>query len=206
MNTERSSRQDQDSKDSRRSDPERAWIEGSSKGDADAFRGLYDRYAGGVYTMAMRMTNDASVAEDVTQEVFLVLWKKVATFKGTSKFSTWLFGIAMNGCLAQLRRTRSQAEAAREMTYAREMHCFAPAGNGPSRDRQLELKQAISALPEGYRSAVVLHDVLGFSHEEIGGMRGCSTGTSRSQLAKARSRLREALDPGRGFAHSEERS
>ena len=206
MNTERSSRPDRHFKDSRRNDAEPAWIAGAAKGDPDAFRGLYDRYAGGVYTMAMRMTDDASAAEDVTQEVFLVLWKKVATFQGASKFSTWLFGIAMNVCLAHLRRARTQADAAREMTQAREMLSSGPAGIGPNREGQLELRQAISALPEGYRAAVVLHDVLGFSHEEIGGMRGCSTATSRSQLAKARSRLRGALAPEQGTARIEERS
>ncbi len=197
MNTEQVGDSVQGRASSTTASQEQGWIELARHGDAKAFEWIYHRYARRIFNVALRMTNDSSAAEDITQEVFLTLHRKLSTFRGEAKFSTWLFGIAVNACLMHLRRGRSRDQGVQELAYS--------GGMGPEPSsraevpgyRQVVLKRAIASLPEGYRAILVLHDLAGFPHEEIARIRNCSPGTSRSQLCKARRTLRESLAANR---------
>lgn len=206
MNTERVVDSVQGRASSTAASQEQGWIELARLGDPKAFEHIYHRYAGRIFNVALRMTNDSSTAEDITQEVFLTLHRKLGTFRGEAKFSTWLFGIAVNASLMHLRRSRSRDQGVQELAHA--------GGMGPEPSsranvlgyRQVVLKRAIASLPEGYRAILVLHDLAGFPHEEIARIRSCSPGTSRSQLSKARRALREVLATCSRYADEEGRS
>jgi len=184
---------------------EQSWIELAKRGDDKAFERIYHRYAGRIYNVALRMTNDSSAAEDITQEVFLTLHRKLTTFRGDAKFSTWLFGIAVNACLMHLRRSRSRDQGVKEMAQSGGMWPEPSARGEAVGYRQVVLKRAIASLPDGYRAILVLHDLGGFPHDEIARIRNCSPGTSRSQLSKARRALREALASCRWYSDEEGR-
>jgi RNA polymerase sigma-70 factor (ECF subfamily) len=147
------------------------------------------------------MTTNTAEAEDLTQEAFLQLFRKIGTFRGESAFSTWLHRMAVNVVLMQLRKKGLQVvplddenegeEETPKKDYGAQDNVLAG-----SLDR-LQLKNAIDRLPPGYRSIFVLHDVEGFEHNEIAEMVGCSIGNSKSQLHKARMKLRELLKTSR---------
>jgi RNA polymerase sigma-70 factor, ECF subfamily len=176
-------------------------IERAKQGDAEAFQVLYDLHKRRVYSLCLRMTTNTAEAEDLTQEAFLQLFRKVGTFRGESAFSTWLHRMAVNVVLMHLRKkglqvvplddtTENEEEAPRKDFGAQD-----PALAG-SIDR-IRLQKAIESLPPGYRSIFVLHDVEGYEHNEIADMVGCSIGNSKSQLHKARMKLRELLKTSR---------
>jgi RNA polymerase sigma-70 factor, ECF subfamily len=177
-------------------------IERAKQGDADAFQALYDRHKRRVYSLCLRMTANTAEAEDLTQEAFLQLYRKIATFRGESAFSTWLHRLSVNVVLMHLRKKNLPVVSLEETTQGSEEDSprkdfgaddLALAG---SIDR-LQLQRAVDDLPPGYRTIFVLHDVHGYEHNEIAAIVGCSIGNSKSQLHKARMKLRDMLKMNR---------
>jgi RNA polymerase sigma-70 factor (ECF subfamily) len=172
-------------------------IERAKLGDAEAFEVLYSLHKRRVYSLCLRMTSNTAEAEDLTQEAFLQLFRKIATFRGESAFSTWLHRMAVNVVLMQLRKKSlpvvplEDTIETEEDTPKKEPGAEDPVLVG-SVDR-LQLKKAVDSLPPGYRTIFVLHDVEGYEHNEIAEIVGCSIGNSKSQLHKARMKLRELL-------------
>jgi len=176
-------------------------IERAKQGDEAAFATLYSLHKRRVYSLCLRMTSSTSAAEDLTQEAFLQLFRKIGTFRGESAFSTWLHRMAVNVVLMQLRKKglpvvsldetlETEDEAPKKELGAQD------AKLAGSLDR-LELRRAIEALPPGYKNIFILHDIEGYEHNEIAEMVGCSVGNSKSQLHKARMKLRELLKTNR---------
>jgi RNA polymerase sigma-70 factor (ECF subfamily) len=157
-----------------------------------AFEELYRRYAPRLFGVACRLVGRTE-AEDLLQEIMLTAHRKLGLYKGESSLGTWLFRLGTNVCLDQL---RSRSARFAQMTDAIEDEPNAPpAGAGPVLgviDR-LDLERALAALPPGCRTVFVLHDVEGFEHREVAEMLGIADGTSKSQLHKARMRLRQML-------------
>jgi RNA polymerase sigma-70 factor (ECF subfamily) len=176
-------------------------IERAKQGDAAAFEVLYNLHKRRVYSLCLRMTANAAEAEDLTQEAFMQLFRKIASFRGESAFSTWLHRMAVNVVLMQLRKKGLQVVPLDENAETDEdtpkkdfgAHDVALEG---SVDR-LRLQNAVAKLPPGYRTIFVLHDVEGYEHNEIAEIVGCSIGNSKSQLHKARMKLRELLRTSR---------
>jgi RNA polymerase sigma-70 factor (ECF subfamily) len=172
-------------------------IERAKQGDAEAFEVLYNLHKRRVYSLCLRMTANTAAAEDLSQEAFLQLFRKIATFRGESAFSTWLHRMAVNVVLMQLRKKGlsvvplEDTVETEDDTPRKELGAT-DAKLAGSVDR-LQLQRAIDALPPGYKSIFVLHDVEGYEHNEIAEMVGCSIGNSKSQLHKARLKLRELL-------------
>jgi len=181
---------------------EAAAIERAKQGDAEAFQALYDRHKRRVYSLCLRMTANTAEAEDLTQEAFLQLYRKIATFRGESAFSTWLHRLSVNVVLMHLRKKALPVISLEESTQPGEEDTpkkdfgaedVALAG---SIDR-LQLQRAVESLPPGYRMIFLLHDVQGYEHNEIATIVGCSIGNSKSQLHKARMKLRDLLKMNR---------
>jgi RNA polymerase sigma-70 factor, ECF subfamily len=176
-------------------------IERAKQGDAEAFEFLYNLHKRRVYSLCLRMTANTAAAEDLTQEAFLQLFRKIGTFRGESAFSTWLHRMAVNVVLMQLRKKGLPAVSledtleGEEDTPKKELGAQDAALAG-SIDR-LQLQRAVETLPPGYRTIFLLHDVEGYEHNEIADMVGCSIGNSKSQLHKARMKLRELLKTSR---------
>jgi RNA polymerase sigma-70 factor (ECF subfamily) len=172
-------------------------IERAKQGDAEAFALLYGLHKRRVYSLCLRMTANSAKAEDLTQEAFLQLFRKIGTFRGESAFSTWLHRMAVNLVLMQLRKKSlsvvplEETIESEEETPRKELGAQDQVLSG-SIDR-LRLQRAVEELPPGYRRIFVLHDVEGYGHNEIATMVGCSIGNSKSQLHKARMKLRESL-------------
>jgi len=172
-------------------------IERAKQGDAEAFESLYHLHKRRVYSLCLRMTGNPASAEDLTQEAFLQLFRKIATFRGESAFSTWLHRMSVNVVLMQLRKKNLPVVPIDETADTDEESPRKEPGGPDERltgsiDR-LRLQRAVDELPPGYRTIFVLHDVEGYEHNEIAGMIGCSIGNSKSQLHKARLKLRELL-------------
>jgi len=176
-------------------------IERAKQGDAEAFETLYNLHKRRVYSLCLRMTANTAAAEDLTQEAFLQLFRKIGTFRGESAFSTWLHRMAVNVVLMQLRKKGLPVVPLEEnMETEEESPRKEPGADDPrlagSIDR-MQLQRSIEALPPGYRMIFLLHDVEGYEHNEIAEMVGCSIGNSKSQLHKARMKLREFLKTSR---------
>jgi RNA polymerase sigma-70 factor, ECF subfamily len=176
-------------------------IERAKQGDAAAFEALYDLHRRRVYSLCLRMTANTAAAEDLTQEAFLQLFRKIGTFRGESAFSTWLHRMAVNVVLMQLRKKSLPVVSLEETMEAQEdaprKEPGAEDANLAGSNDRLQLREAIGSLPPGYRMIFVLHDVEGYEHNEIAQMVGCSIGNSKSQLHKARMKLRELLKTSR---------
>jgi RNA polymerase sigma-70 factor (ECF subfamily) len=167
-------------------------------GDHQAFAQLYSLHKRRIYSLCLRMVGNVAEAEDLTQEAFLQLHRKIATFRGDSAFSTWLHRLAINVVLMRLRRKGlsliSLDEAMEPAPEERPGRSFgAPDLNLTGSIDRLALERAIANLPAGYRLIFVLHDIEGYEHNEIATMLDCSIGNSKSQLHKARLKLRDAL-------------
>jgi RNA polymerase sigma-70 factor (ECF subfamily) len=166
----------------------------AASGNLAAFEMLYKRYYRRTFSLALRMTGSQTEAEDLTQEVFIQLFRKIGSFRGDSAFSTWLHRMTVNQVLMHFRKRSFKNEKTSEDGEMPEQTVSGTAN--PSRmaviDR-IALKTAINDLPKGYKSVFVLHDVEGFEHEEVARMLGISIGTSKSQLHKARLKLRNLL-------------
>ena len=163
-------------------------------GDAAAFEELYRTHAGRLYSLVFRMAGSAQDAEDLLQEVFLNAHRKLGSFRGDSSLGTWLYRLAVNHCLDFLRGRHtkmSRATNSLDDEAAEEPAAVMPAV--PTAVSRIDLERAIARLPAGCRAAFVLHDVEGFEHNEVARMLGVSEGTSKSQVHKARSKLRAML-------------
>ena len=171
----------------------------AQQGNAAAFEQLYRRYSRRVYALCLRIVKNDSEAEDLTQEAFLRLFRKIHTFRGEASFSTWLHRLATNVALMRLRRKR-YTEVSMDANSEPDEDESGPHVELGGPDLRLSgaldrvnLRRAIEQLPEGYKEMFILHDVEGYEHHEIAKILGCSSGNSKSQLYKARLRLRELL-------------
>ena len=159
-------------------------------GEPDAERALYDAHVDRVYRLAYRFAGDPDLAQDFTQDTFIRAFDRLETFRGESAFSTWLTSIAVSVAVNGLRKLK------RFRTRETDLEGASAVAGGTRRaepDLKARLTAAIDALPQGYRSVFLMHDVEGYTHEEIATALGVETGTSKAQLSRARSRLREAL-------------
>jgi RNA polymerase sigma-70 factor, ECF subfamily len=166
----------------------------SAAGDMAAFEELYHRHFRRVYALCLRMTANATEAEDLTQEVFTQLYHKAGSFRGESAFTTWLHRMTVNVVLMHFRRRQSRPEFTTDEgeTPIQIVQGTENPSRMPVVDK-IALERAIARLAPGYRSVFVLHDVEGYEHEEIGRMLGIAPGTSKSQLHKARLTLRKLI-------------
>src|SRR3954470_4620778 len=166
----------------------------AADGDMAAFEELYQRHNRRVYSLCLRMTGNVVEAEDLAQEVFIQLFRKIGSFRGESAFTTWLHRLTVNQVLMHFRKRGVRLE---QTTEEGEVPIQIVKGTEnpnamPVVDR-IALDKAIVQLPPGYRTVFTLHDIEGHEHEEIARMLGCSVGTSKSQLHKARMKLRGLL-------------
>ena len=159
-------------------------------GELDAFEDIYRQYSTRLYNLAFRMVGNAADADDLLQEMFLTAYRKLDTFRGDSALGTWLYRLGMNVCLDRLRSKAARQDQATDMLDDRIGHTAHETRLSVNR---LDLERAIKALPEGSRAAFLLHDVEGFDHHEVGRILGIAEGTSKSQVHKARLRLRALL-------------
>ena len=162
--------------------------------DPGAFDELYRAHAGRLYNLVFRMAGSAQDAEDLLQDVFLHAHRKLGSFRGDSSLGTWLYRLAVNQCLDFLRGRQTKMTRVTDSLDddgAAEPVAVAPVV--PTAISRLDLERAIASLPDRCRAAFVLHDVEGFEHNEVATMLGVSEGTSKSQVHKARMKLREAL-------------
>ena len=159
----------------------------AAAGDVEAFEKIYRRHHQRVYLLCLRMVRNASQAEDLTQEVFIQLFRKIHTFRNDSLFSTWLHRLTVNHVLMHFRKPIVKTE--RTTDDGETPIRSANGTENPSRmaliDR-IALKEAIAQLAPGYRRVLILHDVEGYEHEQIRKMLACAVGTSKSQMHKAR--------------------
>jgi len=168
--------------------PERQLIRLAADGDARAIRSLYDRYAPRVYAVVRRIAGDDDLAQDYAQEAWIRAIRALPTFRGDARFSTWLHRIAVNAALQALRKAETRRK--REGPAPAEVP-IAPKHRDTLLQKRLE--GALDQLPEGMRRVLILHDVEGYTHEEIGDVLGVTAGTSKSQLFKARAKMRAML-------------
>jgi RNA polymerase sigma-70 factor, ECF subfamily len=161
-------------------------------GDVDAFAELYTRYSSRIFTLAARMSGSPQTGEDLLQEIFLQAYRKIGSFKGDSAVGTWLYRLALNHCLDFVRSRQAKMEKA---TDALEVDGHAPVAMATRESpvERIDLERAVQQLPVGCREVFVLHDVEGYEHKEIAAMLGIAEGTSKSQVFKARMKLRALL-------------
>ena len=159
-------------------------------GDPGAERALYDRYVDQVWRMTYRFAGDGDRAADWTQETFIRVFQRLRDFRAESKLGTWIGAIAVSVSLGGLRSNRRHIDRREPLEAGGEIAAREDRHDGHLSDK---LKRAIAQLAEGYRSVFVLHDVEGYTHEEIGEMLGVTAGTSKAQLSRARARLRQSL-------------
>jgi len=165
-------------------------IRKACEGNGTAVRALYERYSPRVYAVVRRIAGDDDLAQDYAQEAWIRAIRALPTFRGDARFSTWLHRIAVNSALQALRKADTRKKREAPMPEAVPV-------NPPEGDTLLGglLERAMDCLPEGMRQVLILHDVEGYTHEEIGDALGVSAGTSKSQLFKARAKMREILRP-----------
>lgn len=176
-------------------------VKRAQEGDSDAFASLFHSHKARIYSVCLRMTNNTAEAEDLTQDAFLQVFRKLATFRGDSALSTWLYRIAVNTVLMHFRK-----KALRQISLDEPCSQDAKVVRreyGSRDDRlvgcvdRIALARAIKELPDGYRTIFLLHEVEGYEHQEIAELLDCSVGNSKSQLHKAKLRIRELLGRAR---------
>src|SRR5205814_5651480 len=176
-------------------------ISRAQSGDSDAFASLFHAHKARIYSVCLRMTNNTAEAEDLTQDAFLQLFRKLATFRGDSALSTWLYRIAVNTVLMHFRKTALR-QVSLDEPYSQDAKVVRRE-YGSRDDRltgcvdRIALARAIKELPDGYRTIFLLHEVEGYEHQEIAELLDCSVGNSKSQLHKAKLRIRELLGKAR---------
>lgn len=178
--------------------PDMTTVYSAELGDAEAFERIYQIHRRRIYWLCLRMVHNPRDAEDLTQEVFLSVFRKIHTFRGEAKFSTWLYRIALNTVLMHFRKTKKDfvsletfSERDWQLTDARVTVIFNDEKWLSGKIDPLWLREAVAHLPLGYKTMFVLHDVHGYEHHEIAKIMGCSVGNTKSQLHKARLRLRQ---------------
>jgi RNA polymerase sigma-70 factor (ECF subfamily) len=161
-------------------------------GDERAFAALYSAHSGRVYALALRLTSDPVAARELLQDVFVRAWERLETFRGESAFGSWLHRLTVNLALTE---RRTEVRRLRRVGDASEMPPDGGAAASPhAAGEDLDLERAITRLPAGARTVFVLHDIEGYTHEEIARATGIASGTSKAQLFRARRLLREALN------------
>ncbi len=160
-------------------------------GAVEAFETIYRQHASRLYTLACRMAGSPEDGEDLLQEIFLQAYRKLGSFKGDAALGTWLYRLALNHCLDYVRSRQAKMNKLTG-TLDAEMS-FEPVARRETPIARLDLERAVERLPEGCRQAFVLHDVEGFDHKEVGKLLGIAEGTSKSQVFKARMKLRALL-------------
>jgi RNA polymerase sigma-70 factor, ECF subfamily len=189
-----------------RDDSERSLVQRAQAGDQQAFGVLFQAHKKRVYSVCLLMTKDVAEAEDLTQEAFLQVFRSVRSFRGDSAFSTWLYRVAVNTVLMKLRRRKKAPQllsldepvSQESPSLRRDVGGADPQLSGAI-DR-LALRRAMQELPEGCRQIFALHEVEGYQHHEIAKMLDCSVGNSKSQLHKAKMKMRDLLFPKRRIA------
>jgi len=183
-------------------DDERSLVQRAQSGDEQAFATLFQSHKKRVYSVCLLMTKDVADAEDLTQEAFLQVFRSVGSFRGDSAFSTWLYRVAVNTVLMKLRRRKApplvsldEPVSAESPSLRRDVGKADPSLFGAI-DR-IALRRAMLELPEGCRKIFALHEVEGYQHHEIAKMLDCSVGNSKSQLHKAKMKMRDLLFPKR---------
>lgn len=178
---------------------ERDIIRRAQEGDAEAFGLLFQRHKTRVYALCLRMTRNTAEAEDLAQEAFLHVFRKLDAFRADSALSTWLYRVTVNTVLMHFRK-KSLCTVSVDKPNGNEQNGGSTCREFPSTDLRLAgcvdrvaLNRALSELPRGYRRIFLLHEVGGYEHREIAEFLGCSVGNSKSQLHKARQRIREIL-------------
>ena len=168
---------------------ETADVASAVSGDMAAFERLYHRHAGRIFSLACRMVG-SDEAPELTQDVFVRTWQKLGTFRGDAAFGSWLYRLAINVMYAYQRKRANE----RKRTVAGEIPLSVASARRDSVEIRLDFEVAIERLPDGAREVFVLHDVEGYKHREIADLIGITSGTSKSQLHRARMLLREHLD------------
>ena len=183
-------------------DDERSLVQRAQSGDEQAFATLFQNHKKRVYSVCLLMTKDVADAEDLTQEAFLQVFRSVGSFRGDSAFSTWLYRVAVNTVLMKLRRRKAppilsldEPVSSDSPSLRRDVGKADPSLFGAI-DR-IALRRAMQELPEGCRKIFALHEVEGYQHHEIAKMLDCSVGNSKSQLHKAKMKMRDLLFPKR---------
>jgi RNA polymerase sigma-70 factor (ECF subfamily) len=167
-----------------------ALVRRAKEGDVAAFESLFYTYQGRIYALCLRMQREPERAEDMTQETFVRAWQKLGSFRGKSAFFTWLYRLAVNTVLAELRSRGRWQERLVEGEDVLDRHAAPPRRDSPG---AIDLERAIAELPPQARLIFILHDVEGYRHREIASMTGLAEGTSKAHLHRARQLLREAL-------------
>lgn len=192
--------------------PDGKVVKRAQGGDVEAFASIFEEHKGRIYSVCLRMTNNAAEAEDLTQDAFIQVFRKLATFRGDSTLATWLYRVAVNTVLMHFRKKELRPASLDD-----------PETLGPKGSRyeygvrddslagcldRITLARVITQLPDGYRTVYLLHEVQGYKHQEIAGLLECSMGNSKSQLHKAKLRIRELLGTrhedgkGKDIAHT----
>lgn len=166
----------------------------AASGDVGSFEELYRRHHRRVYSICLRMLQNPTEAEDLTQDVFIQLFRKIGSFRGDSAFTTWLHRMTVNQVLMHFRKRNVKLEKTTEEGETPEQIVMGTANPDrmPIVDK-IALQDAVDQLPNGYKNVFLLHDVQGYEHEEVAKILGCSVGTSKSQLHKARLKMRKLL-------------
>ena len=185
------------SKITKQGNPNREVVNGALKCDMDAFASIFEEHRGKIYSVCLRMTNNTAEAEDLTQDAFVQVFRKLATFRGESTLATWLYRVAVNTVLMHFRKKEVRPASLDDpqilgpkgsrYEYGVRDGCLAGCLD------RITLARVITQLPDGYRSVYLLHEVEGYKHQEIADLLECSTGNSKSQLHKAKLRIRELL-------------
>jgi RNA polymerase sigma-70 factor (ECF subfamily) len=170
---------------------ERRLVDRAQAGDMAAFEELYRRNVGRVFALCMRMAGDASLAEELAQDVFVRAWERLGTFRGESAFSSWLHPLTVNVALSERRARRRRTS---RFVATDDLTPFEKPGKSVGPEEGMDLERALATLPPGARSVFVLHDVEGYRHQEISELTGVAEGTSKAQLHRARRMMREALE------------
>ena len=173
-----------------RSPDDRDFVERAQAGDTAAFEQLYRMQVGRIYALCVRMVPDPVRAETLTQDAFVRAWQQLRSFRGESAFSTWLYRLAVNVVLTDLRsekRRKARVESTDNLTL------YDVATNQPSCDTDIDLNAGIAALPAKARAVLILHDIEGYRHDEIGKMLDIAPGSSKAHLHRARKLLRKML-------------
>lgn len=174
-------------------------VKRAREGDADAFGQIFHTHKAKVYAVCLKMTANTAEAEDLTQDAFLQVFRKLRTFRGDSAFSTWLYRVAVNTVLMHFRRKKDSLHVPFEQSTEDSGGVLPKVEHGMPDPRlsncadRLALKGAMASLPAGYRNIFLLHEVSGYGHREIAAMLRCSIGNSKSQLHKAKSKMRMYL-------------
>ena len=172
----------------------------AAAGDVAAFEQIYWQHHRRVFSVCVRMTKNVTEAEDVTQQVFLLLFRKIGSFRGDSAFSTWLHRMTVNTTLMHFRKNKTIKESTTEDGELPEkIYSDNKKHSETHFVDSIALTRAVSELPDGYRKVFVLHDIQGYEHKEIAQMLGCAEGTSKSQLHKARRKLQKLMSAENQF-------